>query len=72
MARQYLPLAGPADEPDAGAGFAVTRDEFLDIFFDELALPNLVKRQLARIDEYKRVRAGYTQSGVPTNIKFKK
>ncbi len=48
--------------------FTLTRDEFLDIFFDELALPNLVKRQLARIDEYRRVRAGYTQSGVPTNI----
>ena len=48
--------------------FTLTRDEFLDIFFDELALPNLIKRQLARIDEYKRVRAGYTQIGVPTNI----
>ncbi len=48
--------------------FTLTRDEFLDIFFDELALPNLVKRQLARIDDYKRVRAGYTQTGVPTNI----
>jgi len=48
--------------------FTLTRDEFLDIFFDELALPNLIKRQLARIDEFKRVRAGYTQSGVPTNI----
>lgn len=48
--------------------FTLTRDEFLDIFFDELALPHLVKRQLARVDEYKRVRAGYTQSGVPTNI----
>ncbi len=48
--------------------FTLTREEFLDIFFDELALPNLVKRQLARIEQYKRVRAGYTQSGVPTNI----
>ena len=48
--------------------FTLTRDEFLDIFFDELALPNLVKRQLARIEQYRRVRAGYTQSGVPTNI----
>jgi uncharacterized protein len=48
--------------------FTLTRDEFLDIFFDELALPNLVKRQLARIEQYKSVRAGYTQSGVPTNI----
>ena len=48
--------------------FTLTRDEFLDIFFDELALPNLIKRQLARIDQYRRIRAGYTQSGVPTNI----
>ena len=48
--------------------FTLTRDEFLDIFFDELALPNLVKRQLARIEQYRRVRAGYTQSGVPANI----
>lgn len=48
--------------------FTLSREEFLDIFFDDLALPNLVKTQLARIDEYKRVRAGYTQTGVPTNI----
>jgi len=48
--------------------FTLTRGEFLDIFFDELALPNLVKRQLEHIEQYRRVRAGYTQSGVPTNI----
>lgn len=48
--------------------FTLTRDEFLDIFFDELALPNLVKQQLARVEQYRRQRAGYTQSGVPTNI----
>jgi hypothetical protein len=48
--------------------FTLTRDEFLDIFFEELALPNLLKRHLAGINEFKRVRAGYTQTGVPTNI----
>lgn len=48
--------------------FTLTKDEFLDIFFDELALPNLVKQHLARVERYRRVRAGYTQSGVPTNI----
>lgn len=48
--------------------FTLSRDEFLELFFDELALPNLVKRQLARIEDYKKVRAGYTQTGVPTNI----
>jgi len=64
---------GGSQASNAGEGlddfvFTLTRDEFLDIFFDELALPNLVKRQLARIDQYRSVRAGYTQSGVPTNI----
>lgn len=48
--------------------FTLTKDEFLDIFFDELALPNLVKQQLAHVEQYRRVRAGFTQSGVPTNI----
>ena len=48
--------------------FTLTRDEFLDIFFEELALPNMLKRQLASITEFKRVRAGYSQTGVPTNI----
>jgi uncharacterized sporulation protein YeaH/YhbH (DUF444 family) len=48
--------------------FTLTKEEFLDIFFDELALPNLIKQQLAHIEQYRRQRAGYTQSGVPTNI----
>ena len=48
--------------------FTLTRDEFLDIFFDEMALPNLVKQQLARIEQYKRTRAGFVQTGVPTNV----
>lgn len=52
--------------------FTLTRDEFLDIFFDELALPNLVKLQLARIDQYRRIRAGYVQTGVPTNINLRR
>lgn len=52
--------------------FTLSREEFLNIFFDDLALPNLVKTQLARVEEYKRVRAGYTQTGVPANISIKR
>ncbi len=48
--------------------FTLSREEFLDIFFDDLALPRLVKTQLTRISEYKSVRAGFTSTGVPTNI----
>lgn len=48
--------------------FQLSREEFLDIFFDDLALPNLVRTQLARITDFKTQRAGFTSSGVPANI----
>ena len=48
--------------------FQLSREEFLEFFFEDLELPDLVKTQLATIPEHKFVRAGYTTSGVPTNI----
>ena len=60
----------PDGEGEDDFMFTLTREEFLEIFFEELALPNLVKRHLASLKEFRRVRAGYTQSGVPTNINF--
>ena len=62
--------ASPDGEGEDSFVFTLSRDEFLEIFFEDLALPNLVKRHLATIKEYRRVRAGYTQTGVPTNINF--
>ncbi|MGR9051300.1 MAG: YeaH/YhbH family protein [Gammaproteobacteria bacterium] len=64
---------GGGGASDSGEGeddfvFELTREEFLDYFFDDLELPNLVKTQLAREPAYKSVRAGFTQSGVPTNL----
>ena len=60
--------ASPEGEGVDAFEFTLSRDEFLDLFFEELALPNLVKRHLASIREYKRVRAGYTQTGMPANM----
>ena len=48
--------------------FELSREEFLNYFFEDLALPNLVKTQLASIKDYKTTRAGYTVDGTPTNI----
>jgi uncharacterized sporulation protein YeaH/YhbH (DUF444 family) len=48
--------------------FQLSREEFLEFFFDDLELPDLVKTQLKTIVDYKTVRAGYTTSGVPSNI----
>jgi uncharacterized sporulation protein YeaH/YhbH (DUF444 family) len=48
--------------------FHLSREEFLDIFFDDLALPNLVRTQLARVTDYKTQRAGFSTDGSPANI----
>lgn len=48
--------------------FEVTREEFLNFFFEDLELPNLVKTHLAVLNETKKVRAGHTSTGIPTNI----
>ncbi len=48
--------------------FELSREEFLDLYFEDLELPDLVKKELARITTYKTVRAGISTSGVPTNI----
>lgn len=48
--------------------FEISREEFLEIFFEDLALPNLVKTQIAKIPTFKTIRAGYTSDGTPANI----
>ena len=48
--------------------FTLTQDEFLDIFFEDLELPNLVKRSLKEIKAYAWKRAGITVAGSPTNM----
>lgn len=48
--------------------FEISRDEFLDIYFEDLALPLLVKKDLTNITTYKSVRAGVVTSGNPSNL----
>jgi len=48
--------------------FQLSREEFLELFFEDLELPNLVKTQLAKVPEYKSVRAGFSTAGIPPNI----
>lgn len=65
--------AGSGEASKDGQGeddfvFELSREEFLELFFEGLELPNLVKTQLARTPELKSVRAGHTADGVPANI----
>ena len=48
--------------------FEISKDEYLDLLFDDLELPNLKKNQLRKMTKSKTVRAGFTTDGVPTNI----
>lgn len=61
------------DASDSGEGFddfifELSREEFLQFFFEDLELPNLVKTKLATISETRKVRAGHTSDGIPSNI----
>jgi len=61
------------DASDSGEGedsfqFTLTQEEFLDIFFEDLELPNLVKRSLKEIKATAWKRAGMTVAGSPTNM----
>ena len=65
--------SGKGDASDQGEGeddfvFSISKDEYLDLLFEDLALPNLEKSQLDKLVEYKTVRSGYCAEGVPANI----
>jgi uncharacterized sporulation protein YeaH/YhbH (DUF444 family) len=48
--------------------FQISKDEYLDLLFEDLALPNLRKNQHKQLNEFKTHRSGYTSNGVPANI----
>jgi uncharacterized sporulation protein YeaH/YhbH (DUF444 family) len=49
--------------------FRITREEFMQYFFDDLALPHLVRTQLLPdAPEWKSRRAGFISDGTPTNL----
>lgn len=48
--------------------FALSREEFLEIFFEDLELPDLIKQSLKEIRSERRHRSGFSVSGSPANI----
>ncbi|MDH2386272.1 YeaH/YhbH family protein [Bradyrhizobium sp. CER78] len=59
--------AGEGDSEDAFR-FVLSREEFVDLFLDDLELPDLAKRKLAETESEGLQRAGYATSGSPANI----
>ena len=60
--------AGDQGEGEDDFVFALSKEEFLQIFFEDLALPHLVRTQLAEVPEWKSHRAGYSSDGTPNNL----
>ncbi len=55
-------------EGEDGFRFVLTRDEFLDLFFEDLELPDLVKNQVAATETSAPARAGISVDGNPSQI----
>src|SRR5882762_10439383 len=73
----YLQRSGQGSAKDSGPGegdsedafrFVLSRDEFVDLFLDDLELPDLAKRKIAHTESEGIRRAGYSTSGSPANI----
>ena len=63
--------AGEAGEEGGGEDsfrFVLTRDEFLDLFFDDLALPDLIKREITTTESTSTSRAGLSNDGSPSQL----
>lgn len=60
--------ASPDGEGQDDFVFQISKDEYLDLLFEDLELPNLQKNQLNKLVEWKTFRAGFKACGVPANI----
>ena len=65
--------SGKGQASDSGEGeddftFALSKEEFMQVFFEDLALPHLIRTQLAEVPEWKSQRAGFTSDGTPSNL----
>jgi uncharacterized protein len=58
----------PDGEGEDSFEFTLSKEEFLDMFFEDLELPDLVKKTLKESTATDMSRAGYTTSGAPANF----
>ncbi|MBI5275610.1 MAG: YeaH/YhbH family protein [Burkholderiales bacterium] len=61
--------ASPDGQGEDEFVFRISREEFMQYFFDDLALPRLIRTQLlADVPEFKLRRAGFVSEGNPTSL----
>ena len=64
---------GGSQASDSGEGeddftFTLTKEEFMELFFEDLALPRLLRTHIGNTPQYKLRRAGYSHDGTPHNL----
>lgn len=52
--------------------FTLSKEEFMNLFFDDLELPRLARNVLGDAKQFTFRRAGYTPSGVPSNLSVRR
>jgi uncharacterized sporulation protein YeaH/YhbH (DUF444 family) len=60
--------ASPDGEGEDDFRFTISADEYLNVLFEELELPDLAKAQLKDVATLKFARAGHTSTGAPSNL----
>jgi uncharacterized protein len=61
--------ASPDDNGEQDAfEFVLSREEFLDLFFEDLELPDLIKTRLRESEATQLTRAGFSVAGSPSNL----
>jgi uncharacterized sporulation protein YeaH/YhbH (DUF444 family) len=59
---------GQGEEGQDNFMFTLSKEEFMNLFFDDLELPRLARNVLGDSKQFTYRRAGYTPSGVPANL----
>jgi len=66
---------GGGQSADGGEGdaqddfvFQLSREEFMQIFFDDLELPRLARTEFGPSNTFKSIRSGFAKTGVPANL----
>ena len=60
--------ASPDGEGMDDFAFQITQEEFLNFLFDDLELPNLIRKRLKDTESFNYVRSGFSTQGVPAKL----
>jgi len=64
---------GGGNASDSGEGedefsFNITQEEFAEFFFEDLELPDMLKKDITTVDEFENRRAGFSVDGNPSRL----